>query len=163
MEEVFAVMVRFPVGAAGIVTPVLKEPVEVVWNAKVVEPMITVPVVEVLNPVPVTVTAEPTGPEAGVSVICGEVAALAGWTIDNANPAPIMSATNKVLSVRNTAIYPQIERRPQPLMTSSMQKALAQFYWPKTAVPSRKPQFFRRLLPAQGKGPNLRKTKQPHA
>ena len=109
MDDVLAVMVTFPVATAGMVIPVLKEPADVVWNAKVVEPTITVPVVEVLNPAPVTVTAQPAGPEAGLSVICGDVAALAGWTMDNAHPAPIMSATNKVLSGRNTAIYPQIE------------------------------------------------------
>jgi len=118
MDDVLAVMVRFPVDAAGMVMPVLKAPVDVVWNAKVVEPTITVPVVAALNPVPVTVIAEPAGPEPGLSVICGVVAALAGWTMDKASPAPIMSATNKVLSVRNTAIYPQIERRLWPLMTS---------------------------------------------
>jgi hypothetical protein len=69
-----------------------------------------VPVVEALNPVPATVTAEPAGPDPGLSVICGDVAALAGWSADKAKPATIMSATNKVLSVRNTAIYPQIEK-----------------------------------------------------
>lgn len=68
MDEVLAVMVTFPVDAAGMVIPVLKAPVDVVWNTKVVEPTITVPVVETLNPVPVTVTAEPAGPEAGLSV-----------------------------------------------------------------------------------------------
>ena len=118
MDDVLAVMVTFPVDAAGMVMPVLNEPVDVVWKAKVVEPTITVPVVEALNPVPETVTADPAGPEFGLSVTCGEVAALAGWTMDKARPVPIMSATNKVLSIRSTAIYPQIERRLRPLMTS---------------------------------------------
>jgi hypothetical protein len=84
----------------------------VVWNGKVVEPTITVPVVDALKPVPATVTAEPTGPDAGSSVICGVVAAPAGWTLAKASPATIKSATNKVLKVRNTAIYPQIEGGP---------------------------------------------------
>jgi hypothetical protein len=115
MDDVLAVMVRFPVDAAGMVMPVLNAPVDVVWNANVEEPTITVPVVEALNPVPVTVTAEPAGPEVGLSETCGDVAAaLAGWMTETANPTPIMSATNKDLSIRNTAIYPQIERRPRP-------------------------------------------------
>jgi len=125
MDDVLAVMVRFPVAAAGMVMPVLNAPCEVVWNAKVAEPTITVPVVEALNPVPVTVTAAPAGPEVGLSETCGDVAAaLAGWMTDTANPTPIMSATNKDLSIRNTAIYPQIEMRPRPPV-ASMQKALA--------------------------------------
>lgn len=152
MDDVLAVMVRFPVDAAGMVTPVLNEPVDVVWNEKVVEPTITVPVVEVLNPVPVTVTAEPAGPEAGLSVICGEVAALAGWTIDKANPAPIMSATNKVLSVRNTAIYPQIERRPRPLMTS-MQKALAPILLAENRSPIKKTTILPEASASSGEQP----------
>src|SRR4051812_16110164 len=110
MDEVFAVMVRFPVDAAGMVMPVLNAPVAVVWNANVVEPTTTVPVVEALNPVPATVTAEPAGPDPGLSLICGDVAAVAGWSVANAKPATIKSATNKVFSVRNTAIYPQIEK-----------------------------------------------------
>src|SRR5690242_16419650 len=77
-DEVLAVMVMLPVDAAGMVMPALNAPVELVWNAKVAEPTITVPVVEALNPVPATVTAEPAGPDAGLRVICGEAAALAG-------------------------------------------------------------------------------------
>lgn len=137
IDEVLAVMARFPVDAAGMVMPVLKAPVDVVWNANVVEPTITVPVVEALNPVPVTVTAEPAGPEPGSSVICGGVAALAGWTTDTANPTTIKSATNKVLSVRNTAIYPQIEKAAMPPVTS-MQKALASILWAKNPTPIKK-------------------------
>lgn len=152
MDEVLAVMVTFPVDAAGMVTPVLKDPVDVVWNAKVVEPMITVPVVEVLNPVPLTVTAEPAGPEAGLSVTCGEVAALAGWTMDKANPAPIMSATNKVLSVRNTAIYPQIESGHGPLMTS-MQKALAPILLAQNRSPIKKATILSEASASSGEQP----------
>ncbi|GGH96575.1 hypothetical protein GCM10007170_24740 [Arthrobacter liuii] len=119
------------------VMAVLNAPVDVVWNAKVVEPTITVPVVEALNPLPVTATEEPAGPEPGLSVICGEVAALAGWSVDKAKPATIKSATNKDLRVRNTAIYPQIERRQQPL-TTSMQKALVSILWPRNRTPIKK-------------------------
>ncbi len=161
MDDVLAVMVRFPVDAAGMVMPVLKAPVDVVWNAKVVEPTITVPVVAALKPVPVTVTAEPAGPDAGLSVICGVVAALAGWTMDKASPAPIMSATNKVLSVRNTAIYPQIEKAAMAADDVNAKKHWHRSYGPKTAVPSRKPQFFPSLLRGCGNGPNLKQNKIP--
>src|SRR6476661_1345143 len=139
MDDVLAVMVRFPVAAAGIVMPVLNAPAEVVWNEKVVEPTITDPVDEALNPVPVTVTAEPAGPEVGLSKTCGDVvAALAGWMTDTANPTPIMSATNNDLSIRNTAIYPQIERRQRLPPVTSMRKALALILWAENRTPIKK-------------------------
>src|SRR6478609_11998885 len=46
MDDVLAVMVMLPVDAAGMVMPVLNVPVELVWNEKVAEPTITVPVVD---------------------------------------------------------------------------------------------------------------------
>jgi hypothetical protein len=76
-EEVLAVMVSLPVAAAGIVIAVLNAPVEAVLKANVAEPAITVPEVEDLKPVPLTVTPEPAGPVAGLSVIW---AAGAAWT-----------------------------------------------------------------------------------
>jgi hypothetical protein len=108
MDEVLAVMLMLPVDAAGMVIPVLNAPVDVVWNGNVAEPTITVPVVDALNPVPATVTAEPAGPDAGLSVICGDVAALAGWTTEKTNPEATNKARTRVFSERNTAIYPQI-------------------------------------------------------
>jgi hypothetical protein len=65
------------------------------------------------------------------------VAALAGWIMDTAKPATIKSAANKVLSVRNTAIYPQIEGGFGPLLTS-MRKALALILWAANRTPIKK-------------------------
>nr|WP_328699969.1 hypothetical protein [Arthrobacter sp. 9AX] len=78
IEEVLAVTVSFPAAVAGMVIDVLNAPVDAVRNANVVEPAITVPDVETLKPVPLTVTADPAGPVAGVSVIWA--AAGAAWT-----------------------------------------------------------------------------------
>ncbi len=69
MEEVLAVMVNDPVAAEGMVIEVLKAPEAADLKGKVVAPAITVPVVEALNPVPLTVTAEPAGPVAGLREI----------------------------------------------------------------------------------------------
>lgn len=66
MDDVLAVTMTVPLDSAGIVMPVLNAPVAVVLKGKVVEPTITVPVVDALNPVPETVTAEPAGPDAGL-------------------------------------------------------------------------------------------------
>lgn len=65
MEDVLAVMVSGPGAAAGMVIEVLKEPDTAVLKENVEDPTITVPVVAALNPVPLTVTAEPAGPVAG--------------------------------------------------------------------------------------------------
>jgi hypothetical protein len=78
MEEVFAVMVNAPVAASGMVIEVLKVPAAAVLKENVVEPIITVPVVEALNPVPLTVTADPTGPVLGFRYTWA--AAGAAWT-----------------------------------------------------------------------------------
>jgi hypothetical protein len=76
-EEVLAVTVSFPVAVAGMVIDVLNAPVDAVRKAKVLDPATTVPDVETLNPVPLTVTADPAGPVAGLSVIWP---AGAAWT-----------------------------------------------------------------------------------
>ena len=85
------VMVRLPGVTAGMVMPVLKVPEAVVVTEKVVDPAMTVPVVEALKPVPETVTAEPAGPCTGFSVICAAAAgaAWAGWM-----PASAQSGTH---------------------------------------------------------------------
>lgn len=86
MEDVFAVIVRFLLAVAGIVMPVLNVPVAVVRNWNVAAPTTIVPVVEVLKPVPETVTAEPAGPDPGSKVISAAPAAVAGRTADRSQP-----------------------------------------------------------------------------
>lgn len=107
MEEVLAVMVVLPAAPEGMVMPVLKAPVAVVRNWNVAEPTITVPVVEALNPVPETVTADPAGPVPGLTATCAAGApAAAGCTPDRASPVPRKTATTNVLSIRNKAPIP---------------------------------------------------------
>jgi hypothetical protein len=77
MEEVLAVMVSFPVAAAGMVIAVLNAPLEAVRKGNVAEPTMTVPDVETLKPAPLTLTEDPAGPVAGLSVTW---AAGAAWT-----------------------------------------------------------------------------------
>jgi hypothetical protein len=79
-EEVLAVTVSFPVAAAGMVIGVLNAPVVAVRKANVAEPATTVPEAEALKPVPLTVTADPAEPVAGLSVIWAAGAAGAAWT-----------------------------------------------------------------------------------
>jgi hypothetical protein len=81
------VMVSFPVAAAGMVIAVLNAPVDAVRNANAAEPAMTVPDVETLNPVPLTVTADPAGPVAGLSVIWAAVAAVLRGLVEPL-PAP---------------------------------------------------------------------------
>lgn len=100
-DEVLAVMVNDPVAADGMVIDVLKAPEAAVFMGKVVAPAITVPVVEALNPVPLTVTADPAGPVAGLSEIRPvAVAAWAAWAgiSPKARPSPTTAAMDfKVL------------------------------------------------------------------
>jgi hypothetical protein len=111
-EDVFAEMVSFPVAVEGMVIAVLKAPVEVVRKPNVVEPAMTVPEVETLNPVPLTVTADPAGPVAGLSVIWA-AAAGAAWT--GCTPASVIPALTARAAVStftnlNTAIGPRNRR-----------------------------------------------------
>jgi hypothetical protein len=102
MLAVFAVNVSGPSGAEGTTAVVVNAPAEVVRNWTVEEPTITVPVVEARNPVPVTVTDVPTGPDVGLSWICGAAAAadgaaLAGCTAPTKRPNPVARSTAKYL------------------------------------------------------------------
>jgi hypothetical protein len=103
MDDVLAVMVTVPLDAAGMVMPVLNAPAAVVLKGNVVEPTMTVPVVEALNPVPDAVTAEPAGPEAGLNATCAAGAAFAGWIKATAIPAATKKAMTNVFTVGNKA------------------------------------------------------------
>ncbi|MCU1548088.1 MAG: hypothetical protein JWO29_1039 [Arthrobacter sp.] len=78
MEEVLAVTVSLPVAAAGMVMDVLNAPVDAVRTENVTDPATTVPVADALKPVPLTVTADPAAPVAGLREIWAAVAAWAG-------------------------------------------------------------------------------------
>jgi hypothetical protein len=105
MDDVLAVMVSAPVAVSGIVIDVLKAPDVAVLKEKVAEPTITVPVVEALNPVPLTVTAEPAGPVSGLRYTWAAAgAAWTGWTPAMARPKPTTKAPTTVLTILNTAV-----------------------------------------------------------
>ncbi|WP_240341874.1 hypothetical protein [Arthrobacter sp. Alg241-R88] len=76
------------------------------------EPTITVPVVDALNPVPETVTAEPAGPDEGLKAIWPAGAACAGWIKATAIPAATTKAITKVLSDLNTTTILRVSMRP---------------------------------------------------
>lgn len=116
MDDVLAVMVTVPLDSAGMVMLVLNAPVAVVLKGKVVEPTITVPVVEALNPVPDAATAEPAGPEAGFKATCAAGAAFAGWIKATAIPAATKKAITNAPNDLNKATILQICVRPQPLI-----------------------------------------------
>lgn len=98
-------MVSEPVAAAGIVMEVLKAPDAAVLNEKVEDPTMTVPVVDTLNPVPLTVTEDPAGPVFGLSEIWAAAgAAWTGWMAANVSPSPTRSPTRSVFTVLNKAI-----------------------------------------------------------
>jgi hypothetical protein len=101
MLAVFAVKVSAPSGADGTTAAVENVPPDVVRNWTVEEPTITVPVVEARNPVPVTATDVPTGPDVGLSWIWGAAAAAAGAAL-----AGCRAPTNRPKAVaRSTARY----------------------------------------------------------
>ncbi len=107
-EDVFAEMVNFPVATEGMVIAVLKAPVDVVRKPNVVEPAMTVPDVETLNPVPLTVTAEPAGPVAGLSVIWAVAgAACTGCIPANVRPRPTPRVAVSNFTNLNTEIGPR--------------------------------------------------------
>lgn len=125
MDDVSAVTVTVPLDSAGMVMPVLNAPVAVVLKGKVVEPTITVPVVDALNPVPETVTTEPAGPDAGLKATLPAGAACAGWIKATAIPAATTKAMTKVLSDLNTTILLRVSMRP-PAADLFVRNALAQ-------------------------------------
>jgi hypothetical protein len=107
-EDVFAEMVSFPVAVEGMVMAVLKAPVDVVRKPNVVEPAMTVPEVETLNPVPLTVTADPAGPVVGLSVIWAVAgAACTGCTPANVRPRPTPRVAVSIFTNLNTEIGPR--------------------------------------------------------
>jgi hypothetical protein len=116
MDDVLAVTVTVPLDPAGMVIPVLKAPVAVVLKEKAVEPTTTVPVVDGLNPVPDTVTADPAGPDAGLNTTCAAGAAFAGWIKAMATPAVTKRAMTNVLTDRNKVLVLHVDVRPQPLV-----------------------------------------------
>ncbi|GAC1367978.1 MAG: hypothetical protein NVS2B15_08850 [Pseudarthrobacter sp.] len=76
-EDVLAVTVTLPVADAGMVAGELNDPADVVFNGKVADPMMMVPVVEALNPLPVTVMEDPAAPVAGLREIWAAAACAA--------------------------------------------------------------------------------------
>ncbi|GAB5077928.1 hypothetical protein ARTHROSP310_10690 [Arthrobacter sp. AD-310] len=109
-EDVLAVTATFPDAVAGMVAPVLNDPVAVVRNWKVAAPMMTVPVAEALKPVPETVMAEPAGPLPGSSTIRAAApgAAVAACTPDRTIPAATRRPITNVLSTRNITTHLQL-------------------------------------------------------
>jgi hypothetical protein len=102
------------------VMDVLNAPVAAVVKEKVEEPAVTVPVVETLNPVPLTVTAEPAGPVAGLREIWAAAgAAWTGWTAARVSPKPTTRAVTRVFTILNKAI-PAIGRWPGRPQISSV-------------------------------------------
>lgn len=120
MEEVLAVMVNDPAAAAGMVIEVLKVPDAAVLKEKVVDPTITVPVVAALNPVPLTVTAEPAGPLFGFRYTWAEAgAAWTGWMAAKLRPSPTTRPVTSVFTILNTAV-PAIGWWPEKPQVSSV-------------------------------------------
>lgn len=112
-EEVFAVTVTLPVDEAGTVAGALNAPADVVFNGKVADPMMMVPVVEALNPLPVTVIEDPADPVAGLREIWAVAAcAAAGWTTISAKarPSAAETAVRYVFIDLSKAIDPQNRR-----------------------------------------------------
>jgi hypothetical protein len=107
-DEVLAEIVSFPVAAAGTVIVVLNAPFDAVRKANVVEPAMTVPDVETLKPVPLTVTPEPAGPEAGLREIWAAAgAACTGCTPVSVTPAQTARAAVRIFTNLNKAIGPR--------------------------------------------------------
>ena len=101
-------MVSEPVAVAGIVMEVLKAPDAADLNEKVADPAMTVPVVDALKPVPLTVTADPAGPVLGLREIWAATgaagAAWAGWTAAKVSPSPTKRPVISVPTVLSKAI-----------------------------------------------------------
>lgn len=112
-EDVLAVTVTLPVAAAGMVAGALNAPADVVFKGKAADPMITVPVVEALKPLPVTVMEDPAAPVAGLREIWAAAACAApGWTtvMAKARPRAAASTAKCVFMDLSKAIDPQNRR-----------------------------------------------------
>lgn len=107
IDEVLAVMVYDPMAAEGMVIEVLKAPEAAALKRKVVAPAITLPVVEALNPVPLTVTADPASPVAGLreirlwQALPGRTGPASGPKPDPGQPLP------RYFKIRSMAIGPR--------------------------------------------------------
>ena len=95
-----AVTARILVVVSGTVRSVLKFPSALVFMAKLVLPMVTVPAVFFGNPRPLTVEVEPTGPVFGLNETVAVLAAAAalGVPVRPADPARTVSNTTKPAS-----------------------------------------------------------------
>jgi hypothetical protein len=116
MLAVFAVKVSAPSGADGTTAFAVNAPADVVRNWKVEEPTITVPVVEARNPVPVTATDVPTGPDVGLSWIwvaaaAADGAALAGCKAPTKSPKLLARSTAKYLKTLKRIKLPPTRQR----------------------------------------------------